>query len=227
MILIGTPNAGSNLALVQLVDGLPLKPIVHYPATVLDTMPSIFELLPRPRHRTVVYTGTDQTVDLYDPETWKQLGWGMLNPAESREVKKLLPAIEEKEARMEIAFDHIKKSLRNAQQFHAALDEPASPPSPVRLQIVAGDAEPTLSLLSVSPESGALRWADFGPGDGTVLRTSALMDERQGGEWKPFLASPVSWDKTMFLFEDHLGLTRSPVFIDNVLYQLLEEPPAP
>ena len=227
VILIATPSGGSAWALSQLVDGLPLKPIVHYPATILDTMPAIFELLPRPRHRSVVYTGTDETVDFYNPEIWKKLKWGLLNPSESRELKKLIPEIETSDERLDIAYDHIKKSLTNARQFHAALDIKGAPPPHVSLQIVAGDAEPTLSLISVHPESGHLHLADFAPGDGTVLRTSALMDERMTGTWKPFLDSPVQWDKTMFLFEDHLGLTRSPVFIDNVLYQLLEEPPLP
>jgi hypothetical protein len=50
------------------------------------------------------------------------------------------------------------------------------------------------------------------------------MDERQGGEWAPHLQSPIAWDQVMFLFNDHLGMTKDPVFTDNILFTLLEEP---
>jgi len=62
------------------------------------------------------------------------------------------------------------------------------------------------------------------PGDGTVTRSSALMDERIGGEWKPYLVSPVKWTNVMFFFSDHIGITKDPAFTDNILYLLLEEP---
>ncbi|TFG77481.1 MAG: hypothetical protein E4H21_03260, partial [Thermodesulfobacteriales bacterium] len=65
---------------------------------------------------------------------------------------------------------------------------------------------------------------DYEPGDGTVTRSSALMDERAGGIWTPHLKSPVNWSNVMFLFTDHLGLTKDPAFSDNVLYLLLEQP---
>jgi len=62
------------------------------------------------------------------------------------------------------------------------------------------------------------------PGDGTVLRSSALMDERLAGEWSPHLRTPIRWTNVTFLFADHIGLTSSPAFSDNVLYLLLEAP---
>jgi hypothetical protein len=65
---------------------------------------------------------------------------------------------------------------------------------------------------------------NYEPGDGTVTRSSALMDERVGGTWTPNLQSPIKWSNVMFLFSDHLGLTKDPAFSDNVLYILLEQP---
>ena len=63
------------------------------------------------------------------------------------------------------------------------------------------------------------------PGDGVVPRYSALMDERTGGDSPhSFLKSPIDWSNTTFLFSDHLGLTTSPVFVDNMLHILLEQP---
>jgi hypothetical protein len=70
---------------------------------------------------------------------------------------------------------------------------------------------------------GRLQIDQRSPGDGTVLRSSALMDERIGGPWQPRLVSPVPWSGVLFLFSDHLGLTRDPAFTDNVLFMLLEE----
>ncbi len=57
-----------------------------------------------------------------------------------------------------------------------------------------------------------------------MLRSSALMDERVGGEWRPWLVSPIAWTQVHFIFRDHLGLTQDPAFTDNVLYILLEDP---
>ena len=49
------------------------------------------------------------------------------------------------------------------------------------------------------------------------------MDERVSGEWSPRLVSPVDWSNVTFLFHEHLKLTRSPEFTDNVLFKLLEK----
>ena len=65
---------------------------------------------------------------------------------------------------------------------------------------------------------------DRAPGDGSVLRSSALLDERVGGEWQPFVVTPIDFSAILFLPERHLALTRAPAFRDNVLFWLLEAP---
>ena len=102
-----------------------------------------------------------------------------------------------------------------------ALDESVGAPPDTRLYLVAGDAEPTPATVTVR-DDGNLQVTQRGPGDGTVLRSSALLDERVGGEWQRTLRTPIHWSGTMFLFRDHLGLTSDPVFTDNVLHILLE-----
>lgn len=116
---------------------------------------------------------------------------------------------------------------RWARQFTAALDLPATPPASTEIALIAGDAEPTLARLTVDRTTGALDDFDDAPGDGTVLRSSALMDERVGGTWQPTLNSPIRWSQVTFLFADHLDMTRAPVFTDNLLYYLLEHPRLP
>ena len=62
------------------------------------------------------------------------------------------------------------------------------------------------------------------PGDGTVLRSSVLMDENIGTGRVGRLNSPIGWTGVHFLFRDHLGLTKDPGFSDNLLYFLFERP---
>jgi hypothetical protein len=69
---------------------------------------------------------------------------------------------------------------------------------------------------------GRLSIVETGPGDGIVLRTSALLDERQENNLTSRLISPIKWIQVLFLFSDHLGLTQNPAFTDNLLYFLME-----
>jgi hypothetical protein len=51
------------------------------------------------------------------------------------------------------------------------------------------------------------------------------MDERvTPGMWHPTLRSPITWDQVTFLFEDHVEMTGSTAFTDNLLYHLLVAP---
>jgi len=219
-ILIGTPNAGSIRALSELVHGSDLGPVLPtYPPAILGTMPAVYQLLPRPRHGPL-RDGRGAAVDLLDPALWERRGWGLLDPSQDRVLEWLLPEAGTAADRRRIARDHVGKCLARARRFHEAIDVPARPPEGTALYLVAGDAEPTPAVASLE-EVAFTEWA---PGDGTVLRTSAVMDERVGGAWRPSVVTPIAWRQTLFLFTDHLGLTRDPAFTDNVLYLLLEDP---
>jgi len=50
------------------------------------------------------------------------------------------------------------------------------------------------------------------------------MDERLDEGWTPVLKSPIDFHGVTFLFDSHLGITKNPVFADNVLHLLLEQP---
>lgn len=229
VVLVGTPNAGAGEAFEQLLNGYdPGRPVLpHYPAAVMGTYPSIYQLLPRPRHQRVVFEGPEETPigDLYDGNLWDQYGWGLAARTKtvSRFLETALPDVADPEERRNIATGFQSTALSRARQFHAALDRPAKLPDTVDLYLFAGDAEPTVDRVEVDPRSGEAKTKDFGSGDGTVVRYSALMDERTGQDWQPFLDSPIDWTNVSFLDADHIGLTSHPSFANNVLYLLLEE----
>jgi len=217
-IFIGTPNAGSVGAFENLRRGVSFGPFLpRYSAAILGTMPAIYQLLPRARHGWMVGVNDDP----FDPALWQRMEWGLADPDLDDELAKLLPD-HRVEERREIARDHQAKCLARAEQFHRALDVPSAPPPGTQLFLALGDASDTPAQVHVE-EDGSV-WLDYGPGDDTVLRTSALMDERLGGEWRPQLVSPISWSQVQIFFENHLGLTQDVAFTDNLLYLLLEDP---
>lgn len=224
LILIGTPNAGSLDSLQNLISGLtPETFFPHYSAAVLSTMPSVYELLPRGRHLPLMRASGQPVDDLFDPELWKNQQWGLADPEQDSILKMLLPEVESPEQRRQIALNHQAKSLRRARQFTAAMDVPAKPPDSLKLLLIAGDAEETKKTAQMEPEGG-IKIIKTGPGDGTVLRSSALMDERLANKFQSRLISPIQWSQVHFVFSDHLGLTKDPSFTDNILYFLLESP---
>jgi len=226
-ILIGTPNAGSVKSLQNLIQGRRFSFILpKYPAGLLGTFPAIFQLLPRARHNAVVWDGdlSRPIKDLYDPNLWATQEWGMANPNQAEFLKRILPNEKDPERRRIHALALQGHILRRAEQFMAALDKPATPPKHLKIYLVAGDSMKTPRTLSIDSNTGAVTVLKTGEGDGTVLRASALMDERMGGKWQPRVKTPIKFHATLFLPREHIELTRNETFRDNLLYWLLEEP---
>ncbi|HEX8877072.1 MAG TPA: hypothetical protein VF777_10015 [Phycisphaerales bacterium] len=225
VIIVGTPSAGSVLSLKQLIDGVNYSSLTPtYAPAILGTMPSIYQLMTRSRHGTVVDAATGEPVgDLFDVETWKRYGWGLASPKPDRTLAWMLPGVDDDQRRA-IAIDHLEKCLRKARQLHQALDAPATTPKGLEMHLIAGDAVKTPAVLEANAATGRVRVRETAPGDGTVTRASALMDERLDGRWSPRLRSPLRWTSVRFLPEDHLGLTDNTPFTDDVLYLLLEKP---
>ncbi len=132
LVMVGTPNAGSVDALINLIEGMKVAPLVpKYEAALLGTMPSAYQLLPRGRHGALVDAADPQKriEDIHDPRLWVRMGWGLADPRQDRILQKLLPDIGDRVARRRVALDHQRKALQRAKQFTAALDLPASPPA--------------------------------------------------------------------------------------------------
>jgi pimeloyl-ACP methyl ester carboxylesterase len=231
-ILVGTPSAGSVISLKHLVDGVQYSVIApEFRPALLGSMPALYQLLPRDRHKRVLNKKTGEPIEsLYDLRTWEKYNWGLANPEQDRVLAWLLPDVPDAASRRRIALDHLEKCLKRAEQLHRALDVPMvgadEPPADCSISIVLGDTERTPALLEVDPRSGQLRVKDTAPGDGTVTRASALMDERLGddAEYTPRLRSPIRWTRVQFVPADHLELTEHPAFVNGLLYELLEKP---
>ncbi|MEM6706843.1 MAG: hypothetical protein AAF690_29315 [Acidobacteriota bacterium] len=225
-ILVGTPNHGSPDALDRLTEGFKPGPLIpRYPAALLGTMPAAYQLLPRARHLAIIDRDNPREPfeDLFDVKLWEELGWGLLDPEQDEVLSWLLPQTTSREERQALAKEHVSTMLGRARQFAAALDRRTPRPEGLELYAVVGDAEPTTAAVAIDRGSGRRDVIRTAPGDGTVLRSSALGDERVGGPWERRLPSPTDWSHVTFVFSDHVGLTRDPMFIDNLLFLLLEQ----
>jgi hypothetical protein len=225
-ILVAVPNAGTVKSILTLVNGVKYPTLPKYEKGLVGSYTSGYQMLPRPRHGAVVDVNDPERpiLDFLDVDLWIRLGWGLADPEQDYTLQWLLPEVAEPQERRRIAIESLRQNLRKARQFHEALDRPARPPRGTELFLVAGDAVPTRAVIGVDLESGELNVLERGPGDGSVLRSSALMDERVGGSWQPTLVSPVAWEDALFLRSSHLQMTKDPGFSDNVLYRLLEDP---
>lgn len=224
LILVGTPNAGSVESLVNFIDGMPIGPFLpKFSSTLVGTIPAVYQLLPRNRHQRVLdATQTSKVIDIYDPNVWIENQWGLARQDNDSILQQLLPNISSPEQRREIALDHLRKSLKKSEAIAAALDRSASPPQAVSIHLFAGGAIETEATLTIDAEGNyAVLATEYG--DGTVVRSSALLDERIGQEWQPTLKTPIEFDDINFIAEDHLGLTKDPSFSDNLLFLLLEQ----
>ena len=227
VILVATPNAGSVLALKYLVEGRRFGFLMpHYPPALLGTFPSLAQLLPRSRHQLVLWDGSKArpVQDVLDPDLWKRFGWGLASPRQEQVLAQLIPNVPDAGERRRRALALQSRSLARAKPFRAAIVRPAAPPPHLKIHLVAGDTMDTPKRLSIDSRNGELRILDTGKGDGVVLRQSALLDERMGAEWSPWLRSPIRFQATLFLPFEHIELTSNATFRDNLLYWLLDEP---
>lgn len=232
LVQVGTPNFGAIDALRQLYEGFkPAFLLPRFHPAILGTMPSVYQLLPRTRHGVVIEpSGEVANADLLDPDLWVKNGWGLADPDGDRVLAWLLPDEKDAAARRRKAIEYMTWCLDRARRFHASVDQPASAPPRTRLYLFAADGEPTVARALLRQRGDRLvpTFTDplcLMPGDITVPRYSALGDERTGSQYLPWLTSPLPWTSVTFLSDDHVGLTRNPHFVDNLLFVLLETRP--
>ncbi|WP_419255986.1 lipase/acyltransferase domain-containing protein (plasmid) [Caulobacter sp. ErkDOM-YI] len=221
-ILVAPPNGGSGETMRLLLEGQDFgRPVApRYPPSVLGSFPSVYQLLPRP------WSPAIEGVDgqrLFEAKTWIDRGWGIADPDQAPVLERLLPEVSDPDRRRHLALDHLEVSLKRAQKFHTALDSAQLAPIGFEPFLVAGDAVPTPERYRYDAQRKRLTVVSSAPGDGAVTRSSALLDHRTPSTWTPRIQSPLRFRSVLFTEQDHLGLTRTDLFSDNLLFWLLEE----
>lgn len=225
VVFIAPPNTGSVIAFENLVNGKTLGPFqpVYEPA-LIGTHVSTYQLFPRDRHRRVRVKGSDEFVSLFDIDMWDENNWGILNPSQDELLQTLMPDEPSAEFRRDRAKRHLEKILKRAEQFQRAVDRPVEVPEGLELYLVVGGGFETPAEVEYDPETGEVAIVKLEEGDGVVLRASSLLDERQGSDYSLGLRSPVQYRSVLLLPEEHVDITKSAVFGDNLLFWLLEAP---
>jgi len=170
--------------------------------------------------RRLIYSDTKEPINVFDPEVWKKMKWGIVNPKEDKSLKILLPNIKTEEERNKIAYDHLSKCLKRAKQFIEAMGIKASPPDDVQLFLVFGNGFKTSRRISANRKTGEIENMEYSSGDGIVLTSSALWDQRVDGKWSFLLRSPIDWDYLLSIRASHMGILDASAFEDNILLLL-------
>lgn len=224
-VFIAPPNSGSVLSFENLINGKTLGSFQPtYGPALLGTHVSTYQLFPRERHRRVRIKGSDEYVSLFDVEMWDRHDWGILNPSEDAMLTTLMPEAPDRAARRARAKRHLEKILARAEQFQRALDRPVTVPPGLGLYLVVGGGFETPASVEYDPGTGRAEITALEEGDGVVLRASSLMDERQDGDYSLALRTPLEYRSVLLLPEEHVDITKSAVFGDNLLFWLLEAP---
>lgn len=221
VIIVGTPNAGYLDAFTELLDGMVFAPgAPKIQPAVLGTFVSLYEMMPLPVMGMVV-NAKNENVNLYDPELWARMNWGLADPKQDKILETLLPEVKSPEKRREIAVDQLKKCLKRAEQFTDSIKFDAAPPDGLTFHLFLGESILTNAVASVEEISGKVKVIKQAPGDGKVTAKSALFNEHKPGDEWPFMRSPIRWSSVTFLFAAHMGITNDPVFVINMIYALL------
>ena len=225
LIILGTPSAGYLDTLLEMQKGTEMPP---FPPALVSTWLTYYQMMPDASTKSVVYENDpDKAVDIYDFRTWVKMKWGLASPKQEEIFKILLPNVKSSVKRRLIAFDHLKKCLIRAKRFKRAMSVRAKHPKTLKMYLVLGNAVKTTRRATVNPKTGELKVVEYGPGDGKVLASSAMYDERAGKKtWLPFFYSPIDWNSIIQLRAAHMGITTDPAFKDNVLFLLNSMPSA-
>jgi hypothetical protein len=219
LIICGTPNAGYLDTFIELLRGGELK---TFTPAILGTLATYYQMLPAPCTKSIVYSDAPngKPVNIFEPELWKKMKWGLMDAKADETLKKILPEVKTKEERTKIAYDHLIKCLARAKQFIRAMKVPGTPPEDIELYLVLGYGVKTSRRAHINRKTGKIEKIDYSSGDGKVLATSAMWDKRACGHPNFFLKTPIDWHNILAVRAAHMGILDSDVFVDNILFLL-------
>ncbi len=220
LVMVAPPNAGSLRAVQTLRHGYH-KLGFGYSSTILATMPSLYELLPRHRHQPII-NEEGVALDPLNILLWEENQWGPFSFEEDATLRILLPNIRSREERLALMKARMKKNMTVASQFQRSMDLEADPPPGLKLWLFAGQSQQTPSRLRKDVYGDWILHKEL-LGDGVVLSKSALLiDSHHVKPATSTARTSISWSGVVFLFSGHLGLTKNHEFIVNLDYILRE-----
>ena len=219
LVMAGSPNAGYADVLFEMVNGMRMHQLApEFPAGVLATFPSCYQMLPDVSEKTVRFAGSGKAVDIFDVKVWQKYQWGLLADTDfNRELrKKMFPEAAENE-RLTAAAEYVDMLLNRASRFKLLFSQPVGvPPEPVKYYLFASAGLKTNSLLEVDESDGTLEIKAFAPGDGKVTLQST-------GLWRQQKDNPLICSEVYLLDGGHMGFMESTLFACNLALVLYSE----
>ncbi len=247
LVLLGTPNEGSALALNSLINGLRLGgikidlPFVRSMSKFdVFTIPAAFQLLPAPG----TLNAYDEklkplNIDLYDPKVWAKYGW---SPFDDKGFSEAFSSGEKRN--IDIYFATV---LSRAKRLHQALAVgPKDAKGGVSIHLVGSDCKDALDGIVLYQEkdkwktlfkpsgfttsdgqkvsSDDVKKVIIGPGDGTVTRRSL---EATTESFITKIASILFPKSSKFVCEEHDRLQTNSEIQDYVISIISGKPVEP
>jgi pimeloyl-ACP methyl ester carboxylesterase len=246
LILLGTPSLGSANTIRGFIEGEKIVRTVT-PETLL-TMPSVYQLLPNAIRKPLI--GIDgrplrasadpqaPELDLFDPATWRTLGWSLYDPEIAARVVAAAASPAAGEVRLAALRAYLDRYLVRAGRFQRALALP-QPDNPVKFVVFGADCALTPSRVLVERDNDRYRprfepqqiknphpgreydLLMLEPGDGRVTKPSLLGRQSLDPTVRASGVGSFPIAFSFFLCEDHDQLTSNINFQDNLLNALL------
>jgi pimeloyl-ACP methyl ester carboxylesterase len=158
VILLGTPNEGSVLALSTLQNGFTLNGVKIDMPFVQDaskftafTIPAAYQLLPAPGTLRAYNDKLEPiAIDIYDPRVWTKYGWSVIDD------KKFGEKFSAKERK--VAATYFAAVLDRAKRLHEALAAGDGKSSDVTFYQVGADCKQTLDSIIVFQDQKDNEW---------------------------------------------------------------------
>jgi len=158
IILMGTPNEGSALALSSLVNGFAIGglridlPFVQDTSKfTLFTIPSGYQLLPAPgTFRVFDEKLQPMTLDIYDPKVWSKYGWNVIDD------KDFVSEFNEAERKEASAF--FAAALDRGKRLHEALLAANGKSGKVAFYILGADCKTALDAVVIYQDKKTDKW---------------------------------------------------------------------
>ncbi len=226
LTLVATPNSGSVPSLDAILNGNRVGlSFTTLAASVISTMPSIYQLLPPAGTPSLLDERLGPlAADVQDPATWERFGWGPFGNVNRRRSG---PS---REGPSDSRRAFVAAALERARAFHRALARTPETPCPIRVAALGGDCLPTLGRAIVpegryasprfEPRTRAEAAVMLEAGDGRVTRASVLASHVPDADASVLGSGIPEIDGAFFGAADHHGIYGETTF-QSVLLRIL------